>query len=92
MKTDLEVFGSKEPMTGLLAIGCSNDDYDPYAPPLRKQSLKEPSPMDKSAPKSKVNRTTSTGQHNQNDTVPTIRPVQIGKALHLKMVYAEGDR
>ena len=84
MKSDLEVFGSDEPMTGLLAIGCSNDDYDPYAPPLRKQSLKEPIPMDNSAPKGKATRAASTSQHGQKDTVPARRPVQIGKALHLQ--------
>ena len=84
MKSDLEVFGSDEPMTGLLAIGCSNDDYDPYAPPLRKQSLKEPIPMDNSALKSKATRVASTSQHGQKDTIPTRRPVQIGKTLHLQ--------
>ena len=84
MKSDLEVFGSDEPMTGLLAIGCSNDDYDPYAPPLRKQSLKAPTPTDSLAPKSKVTGAASTSQQVQDDTVPARRPVQIGEALHLK--------
>ena len=82
--TDLEIFGSDEPLTGLLAIGCSNDDYDPYAPPLRKQSLKQPVPMDVSAQKSKITQAGSTSQQVQDDTVPARRPVQIGKALHLK--------
>ena len=90
MKTDLEVFGSDEPMTGLLAIGCSNDDYDPYAPPLRKQSLKEPISMDNSAPKSKATRTASTSQHGPKDTVPARHPVQIGKALHLQSCMQKG--
>ena len=87
MKSDLEVFGSDEPMNGLLAIGCSNDDYDPYAPPSRGLSLKGPSPKDKSTQKSKVNRTASTSQHNRNNTVRSTRPVQIGKAPHLEAMY-----
>ena len=92
MKSDLEVFGSDEPMNGLLAIGCSNDDYDPYAPPSRGLSLREPSPKDKSSQKSKVNRTASTSQHNQTNTVHRPRPVQIGKAPHLETMYAKRNR
>lgn len=92
MKSDLEVFGSDEPMNGLLAIGCSNDDYDPYAPPLGELDLKGPSPKDKHPQKSKVNRTASTSQHNQNDTIHSPRPVQIGKAPHLETMYAEWNR
>ena len=97
MKSDLEIFGSDEPMNGLLAIGCSNDDYDPYAPPSRGLSLKAPSPKgpsptDRSTQKSKVNRTASTSQHNQANTVNRPPPVQIGKAPHLETMYAEQNR
>lgn len=88
MKSDLEVFGSDEPMTGLLAIGCSNDDPDPYAPPVRQQNSNVPGPMGISAPRSNVNRTASS--HNiMNDTVSARRPVQIGKTLHLKINMQE---
>ena len=87
MKSDFEVFGSDEPMNGLLAIGCSNDDYDPYAPPSRGLSLKGPSPKDKSTQESKVDRTASTSQHNRDNTVRSLRPVQIGKVPRLEMIY-----
>ncbi len=89
MKSDLEVFGSDEPMNGILAIGCSNDDYDPYAPPSRGLNLKGPSPKNKSTLKSKGNRTSSTSQRNQDNSVNFPRPVQISKAPHLETMYAE---
>ena len=84
MKSDLEVFGSDEPLTGLLAIGCSNDDPDPYAPPARQPTMNVPGSTVMLPPRSNLNRTALTSHNIMNDTVPARRPVQIGKALHLK--------
>ena len=84
MKSDLEVFGSDEPMTGLLAIGCSNDDPDPYAPPVRQPTLNVPDSIVMLPPRSNLNRTALTSHNIMNDTVGPRGPVQIGKALHIK--------